>query len=103
MTADRFVLDLGWQVLLKDLGLSPQDLLRHAKLPLDLLSRHAPTLTTAEYFRLWDGMERLMDDPAFPLRLGQAISVEAFSPPIFAAFCSPDLSVALKRLSQYKP
>lgn len=99
----KFILDFGWQVLLKDLGLSAQDLLRHARLPLDLLNRKAPALTTAEYFRLWEGMTKLFDDPAFPLRLGQAFSVEAFSPPIFACFCSADLNVALTRLSRYKP
>jgi len=99
----RFVIDLGWAVLLKDLGLSPQDLLRRARLPLDLLSRKAPSLSTQECFRLWDGMAALMDDPAFPLALGQAVSVEAFSPPIFASFCSADLNTALDRLSQYKP
>ncbi|MEO0828793.1 MAG: AraC family transcriptional regulator ligand-binding domain-containing protein [Cyanobacteria bacterium J06635_1] len=101
--SQKFILDLGWQVLLKDLGLSAQDLLRHARLPLDLLNRASPTLTTEEYFRLWEGLAHLLDDPVFPLRLGQSISVEAFSPPIFACFCSVDLNVALARLSQYKP
>ena len=99
----QFVVDLGWQVLLRDLGIAPQDLLRHARLPLDLFGRAAPSLTTDEYFRLWQSLEQLLDDPAFPLRLGQAISVEAFSPPIFACFCSEDLNSALRRLSQYKP
>lgn len=51
----KFVVDMGWQVLLRDLGVSPQDLLRHARLPLDLFSYESPTLTTEEYFRLWDG------------------------------------------------
>lgn len=101
--SSKFILDLGWQVLLKDLGLSAQDLLRSARLPLDLLNRRAPALTAEEYFRLWDGMTKLLDDPAFPLRLGQAISVEAFSPPIFACLCSADLNVALARLAKYKP
>jgi AraC-like DNA-binding protein len=105
MTAaqDKFIVDLGWRVLLKDVGLDVQDVLRHASLPLDLFSRDAPTLTTEEYFRLWEAMERLANDPLFPLRLGQSISVEAFSPPIFACFCSSNLNAALARLAQYKP
>ena len=103
MTTQPFIVDLGWQVLLKDLGLSTQDLLRYAHLPLDLFNRSSPTLTTEEYFRLWRGFEHLLSDPVFPLRLGQAISVESFSPPIFACFCSPNLNVALARLAQYKP
>lgn len=35
--------------------------------------------------------------------VGQAISVEAFDPPIFASLCSPDLNTALQRLAKYKP
>lgn len=99
----KFTIDLGWQVLLKDLNLSGQDLLRHARLPLDLFSQRSPTLTIEEYFRLWEGLEYLFNDPVFPLRLGQSFSVESFSPPIFACFCSSNLNTALTRLSQYKP
>ncbi|MEO1210845.1 MAG: AraC family transcriptional regulator ligand-binding domain-containing protein [Cyanobacteria bacterium J06638_20] len=102
--SQKFTLDLSWQVLLKDLNVFPQDLLRQARLPLDLFSQPTPSLTTAEYFRFWQGLETLLsDDPAFPLRVAQSISVESFSPPIFACICSDNLNVALKRLAQYKP
>lgn len=47
-------------------------------------------------------MEEAFDDPTFPIKVGQAISVEAFSPPVFAALCSPNLNVALTRLSHFK-
>ncbi|MGH8429681.1 MAG: AraC family transcriptional regulator ligand-binding domain-containing protein, partial [Solimonas sp.] len=105
MTAgqSKFIVDLGWRVLLKDVGLDVQDVLRHTSLPLDLFSRESPTLTTTEYFRLWEAIEHLQNDPILPLRLGQSISVEAFSPPIFACFCSANLNAALARLAQYKP
>jgi AraC-like DNA-binding protein len=99
----KFTIDLGWQVLLKDLNLSGQDLLRYARLPLDLFSQRSPTLTTEEYFRLWQGLEYLFNDPVFPLRLGQSVSVESFNPPIFACFCSSNLNAAFTRLAQYKP
>lgn len=100
----RFPLDVSWKLLLKDLGLSTQDLLRHARLPLDLFSHSSPTVTTAEYFRFWQGLEALLKaDPAFPLRLAQAVSTEAFSPPIFACFCSENLNVAFMRLAHFKP
>ncbi len=99
----KFVVDMGWQVLLKDLGLSPQDLLRQARLPLDLFSRESPTLATEEYFRLWDSLANLLGGSTTALRVGQSISVESFSPPIFACFCSPNLNVALTRLAHYKP
>lgn len=100
----KYLLDMGWQVLLKDLNISAQDILRHARLPLDLFSRKSPSVTSDEYFRLFEGLAHVMrDEPTFPLRLGQAITVETFSPPIFACFCSDNLNVAAKRLSHYKP
>ncbi|NEQ47222.1 MAG: AraC family transcriptional regulator [Leptolyngbya sp. SIOISBB] len=102
--SQKFTLSPGTQIILKDLGLSPQDVLRHARLPLDLFSQPTPQLSTEEYFRLWQGLETLLSsDPAFPLRVGQAISVESFSPPIFACFCSENANRAFKRLAQYKP
>lgn len=102
-TPKKYIVDMGWQVLLNDLHLSAHAVLSHARLPLDLLSRKAPALTAEEYFRLWDSLMYLFHDELFPLRLGQSVSVEAFSPPIFACFCSPNLTVAFKRLAQYKP
>jgi AraC-like DNA-binding protein len=102
--SQKFALDPSLQVLLEDLGVSPQDLLRQAHLPLDLFSQPSPTLTTTEYFQLWQGLEALLSsDPAFPLRVAQATTVEAFSPPLFACVCSENLNQALKRLAQYKP
>ncbi len=103
MAARKFVISLAWQLLLDDVGLEAPDLLRHARLPPGLLSQEAPALTTEEYFRLWTSIETMLAADDLPLQLGRAISVESFSPPIFAAFCSPDLAVALKRLAKYKP
>lgn len=100
----KYIVDMGWHVLFKDLNISLQDVLRYAQLPLDLLHRKAPTVTGDEYFRLWDGISHLKhDEPTFPLQIGQTISVETFSPPLFACFCSPNLNIALARLKQYKP
>jgi hypothetical protein len=35
------------------------------------------------------------------LKLGQALSVETFDPPIFASLCNPNLNTVLKRLAEY--
>lgn len=102
-SSKKFIVDIGWQALLRDLDLSAQDLLRYARLPLDLFSKESPALTTEEYYRLWDGLERMMGEAPAALHIGQAVSIESFSPPIFACLCSPNLGVALGRLAQYKP
>lgn len=100
----KYVVEPGWQVLFKDMGVSAQDVLRHARLPLDLFNKKNATLTAEEHFRLWHGLSYVMrDEPAFPVRLAESLSVEVFSPPLFACFCSSDLNVAANRLAYYKP
>lgn len=97
-----FPLDSAWRVLLRDLGVRPQDLLIRAGLPGDLFSRQDAALETQEYFRLWEALETEVADPTFPLRLADTITTEAFVPPLFAALCSPNLGVAVRRISTYK-
>lgn len=100
----RYPTDSGWQILLKDLNVSPQDVLRAANLPLDLFSRKSSTLTADELYKLWDGLAAILsDNPTFPLDFATSATPETFSPPVFASFCSPDLNVAAKRISYYKP
>lgn len=90
MTRNKlFSVNPGWRILLTDLGIRPANVLRLADLPDDLLSRENASMTTDEYFRFWHGIEMEADNPLMPLKIGQAISVEAFDPPIFAALCSP--------------
>ncbi|MCG8346105.1 MAG: AraC family transcriptional regulator [Chlorobiales bacterium] len=101
-SANVFAVNPGWRVLLNDLGLHPLEVLRKAGLPEDLFSRKDAVLDTAEYFRFWYALEESADDPLLPLRIGSAISVEAFDPPVFAALCSPDLNTALQRLARHK-
>ena len=100
--ATKFVVDPRWRLLFKDIGVSENEVLKRAQLPLDLFSQKNASLSAEEYFRLWKSLEKALNDPSFPLRLGQMITTESFSPPIFASLCSPNLNVAMKRLSRYK-
>jgi AraC-like DNA-binding protein len=102
MTA-KFTLDIGWPALLSALGVSGDDLVRRAGVARDLLSRERPQVSAAEFARLWDAITGLIDHPHPEVVLGEAMAPEAFSPPLFAAYCSENLGAALKRLSAYKP
>lgn len=102
MTVEHYTLDPSARVLLADLGLSAGNVLRRAGLPGDVLSAGAISLSPAEYFGLWKAVAEEADDPTLPIRIGRAISVEAFSPPMFAAICSPNLSVAAARIAKHK-
>ena len=100
--ATKFIVDPVWRILLKDLGVSEDEVLRRAQLPLDLFSRSNADLWAEEYFKLWEALEQSLKTPCFPLELASSITAEAFTPPIFASLCSPNLNVAMERLSRFK-
>lgn len=102
MVAGTFPLDANWRTALHDLGTTPSDVLRRAQLPEDLLSRPDPRLSTDAYFAFWDALEAEVEVPYFPIALAEVVRAESFSPPIFAALCSENLLVAMRRLSKYK-
>lgn len=98
-----FVIDLGWSALLGELGVRPADLLRSAGLAEDLFARDRPTVTPEGFRNLFDALARAIGHEAPGLIVGQAMSPEVFSPPLFAAYCCENLAAATRRLSQYKP
>jgi AraC-like DNA-binding protein len=100
--ATHFLVQPGWKLLMADIGLNPAEVLLRAGLPGDLFSRKDASVTPGQYFDLWRALDEAGGAKDLPLALGQAISVEAFDPPIFASFCSPNLNVALQRLSGFK-
>lgn len=98
-----YAVDMGWGLMLNNLGIRPADILRQARLPLDLFQREAAQVTSAEYFRLWLAIESVSGDPHVPLKLAEVMSAETFSPVLFACLCSNNLDGALSRLASYKP
>lgn len=103
MTGERFTLDPNIKALLHDLRVSLARILRRASLPGDLFARGPVALLPEEYFRFWEALDAEAADPNLAVRIGQAISVEMFSPPLFAALCSPNLETAAQRIATYKP
>src|SRR6266498_582694 len=103
MAADQFTLDPGIRALLDDLRIPAGRILRLAQLPAGLLQGRPVALAPEEYFRFWDALDAEADNPNLAVTIGQAISVEMFSPPLFAALCSPNLQVAAWRIATYKP
>ncbi|MEM9777716.1 MAG: AraC family transcriptional regulator ligand-binding domain-containing protein [Chloroflexota bacterium] len=100
----KYVLETGFQMKAKDFDLSIPDVLRYAKLPQDLFLKSPVTITGEEYLKLWGGIEYVMrDDPAFPLKIGQSVSAESFSPTLFSCLSSQNLTIALERIKKYKP
>ena len=95
----HFLIDKNYGTYLSSMGFSMDEVLKKAMLPENLFARQAPSLTAEEYFRFMGAIDALSPDEQTPIRL----AAEAFSPPIFAAYCSRNALVCLKRLAQYKP
>ena len=99
----HFLIDKNYGTYLSGMGFSMDEVLKKAMLPEDLFARQTPSLTAEEYFRFMGAIDALSPDEQTLIRLAASESIEAFSPPIFAAYCSRNALVCLKRLAQYKP
>lgn len=101
--ARKFAVAANWQLMLADMNIETATALAYARLPADLFRHSNATLSPAEYFRFWLGVEKAADGRDLAMLMAQYLSVEAFDAPIFACICSPDLNTAMQRLSHYKP
>ena len=99
----HFLIDKNYGTYLSGMGFSIDEVLKKAMLPEDLFARQTPSLTAEEYFRFMGAIDVLSPDEQTPIRLAASEGIEAFSPPIFAAYCSRNALVCIKRLAQYKP
>ncbi len=97
-----YALNPGWRILLRDMGVVPERVLRRAGLPLDLLNRGAGRLSVDHFHAMWQGLEAEVGRERLPLLLVESMSVEVFDPALFAAVCCPDLRSSAQRISRYK-
>ncbi len=98
----RFPLEKNYAALLQAHGISADEVLRRAKLPLDLFSHETPSVSTEEYYRFMTAIDEAVSDDELPIRLATAENIEAISPPLFAAYCSENARACINRIAQYK-
>lgn len=98
-----YALDPGFKTMLDSVGLRHRDVLRRAGLPEDVLTRGDARVSADQFFSFLRAIEESVADPLFPIRLADGVSAESFAPPVFAALCSPNLTVAMQRLAKFKP
>lgn len=98
----RFPLEKNYAALLELYGISAEEVLRRARLPLDLFAHEAPSVNEEEYYRFMAAIDETVDDNELPIRLATAENIEAISPPLFAAYCSENAEACIKRVAQYK-
>ncbi len=89
----HFLIDKNYGTYLSGMGFSMDEVLKKAMLSEDLFARQTPSLTAEEYFRFMGAIDALSPDEQTLIRLAASEGIEAFSPPIFAAYCSRNESM----------
>lgn len=89
----HFLIDKNYGTYLSGMGFSMDEVLKKAMLPEDLFARQTPSLTAEEYFRFMGAIDALSPDEQTLIRLAASEGIEAFSPPIFAVYCSRNESM----------
>src|SRR6516164_2787320 len=87
---------------LRELGLSPEAVLRQAGLPMGLFNEDKILVSTEEFFALYRGIAEASNDPAFGLKLGTEERVERYDPITIAALSARSFRDGVERLSRYK-
>ncbi len=99
--ATGFRVGRGWRLVLEELGVDVDAVLRRAGIAAHLLEEEGAMLSKRSYFALWRAIAE-EPDPLLPIRMVQAYRPEIFEPPFFAALCSPNLEAALERMRLFK-
>lgn len=99
---NRFRVAATLALKLKELGVSPTEVLRQAGLPADLFTQEKILVSTEELFALYRGVSEASRDPAIGLKLGSERRVERYDPIALAAVSARSLRDALQRLARYK-
>lgn len=89
----HLLIDKNYGTYLSGMGFSMDEVMKKAMLPEDLFARQTPSLTAEEYFRFMGAIDALSPDEQTLIRLAASEGIEAFSPPIFAAYCSRNESM----------
>lgn len=86
---------------LKKHGIVPAAVLHHAHLPLSACEDDTYSLTTAQFFALWQSIAELCPDPAFGLKFGAQIDFAALPLATLAAYHARDFRDALTRQARF--
>lgn len=83
-------------------GIPAAALLRVARLPAALHVTDGASVTTAQYFALWQAVEELSGDPAIGIHMTIATDTAVHPPATMSAFFARDLLDGLRRLARFK-
>jgi AraC-like DNA-binding protein len=99
---NRFRVSWSLPRRLEELGLSPEEVLRQAELPMGLFNQEKILVSTEQFFALYRGIAEASSDPGLGLKLGTEERVERYDPIKIAALSARSFRDAVERLARYK-
>lgn len=99
---NHFIVDGRYKDLLKLYGIDVEVVLKKAELPGDILNHKIVTMKEEQYYRFLAVIGEVSKEKGLAIQLSTADSIENFSPPIFASYCSKNGMVCIERLARYK-
>ncbi|WP_410768807.1 helix-turn-helix domain-containing protein [Fontibacillus sp. BL9] len=99
--SERIKIPPGFWEGLRQIGIAAHDVARKAQLPLTIITE--PTVTTAQYFAIWQAYSDLVGDTAKGIiELATVFETAKYPPPVLATYHARDYRDALKRMARYK-
>lgn len=93
---------IGLNAALRQLGVSPAEVLRRAQLPSHVLDTAGERLGVSAYFALWRAIGVVSAEPNIGIKLAQSVE-SGFTEPLFLALLSAaDVASAIDIISSYK-
>ncbi|WP_339313491.1 helix-turn-helix domain-containing protein [Paenibacillus sp. FSL M7-0896] len=100
-SSERFKMPPGFWTGISRLGIAARDVARQAQLPVTITTE--ATVTTAQYFAIWQAYSELAGDLASGItRLAAAFDTAQYPPAVLATYHAPDYRDALHRMVRYK-
>ena len=87
-----------WRIAATKMGIDMKEALRNARLPENLFELEGATITTSEFYHLWNVLIDLVGDPALALLSEPYMNIDAMHPVFLGMINSPNLHVAINRL-----
>nr|WP_212922023.1 AraC family transcriptional regulator [Ornithinibacillus bavariensis] len=98
---NRIKVPAGFWTGIHQLGIAPQDVARKARLPLTIITDQS--VTTDQYFAIWQAYSDLIDDTAEGIiKLTTVFETAHYPPAVLATYHARDYRDALKRMARYK-
>lgn len=100
--SDRIKMPPGFWSGIRQLGLTDQDIVGKAGLPLTIINESE--VTAAQYYSIWRAYTDLIGDPALGIiKLATVFETAKYPPTVLATYHARDYRDALTRMIRYKP